>query len=399
MNKYNTSNTAFLVTGGTLSYLGDLLYLMALNVWISRATGSPELLGMIMSIGSFALFLGNPIGGILADRFDKRTLLFVTDIISALAVLLTYYFYDHGHVNVVPILICNVIISFSFAIYSPTSRALAPLVTSGDGIRKLNSLLSVTGEITKIASPAIGGLLLANSLLGERSLILINSFSFFISGIMNLFLKLTSNEDLKIEHTLTYEIKNLVTSYKEIWLKMDEIRLILVPISLVNLFSGGLHVLLPFLDPTVSKILYPKYLLAEALGAVIGGTISARLKSDLNWIQSHYLLIFSGIALIGLHRLLPIELHYVLLFLFGISIAIFNVNFFTVVQKHADEKYIGRIFGLIFTFISALVPVGNLLYSKIESWIPGYGITSAGIGMSLSVMVLLIINNKKLRLY
>jgi hypothetical protein len=43
-----------------------------------------------------------------------------------------------------------------------------------------------------------------------------------------------------------------------------------------------------------------------------------------------------------------------------------------------------------------LVPVGNLLYSRIETWVPGYGITFAGAGMSLSIIFLLILNKEKL---
>ena len=395
VNKHSNKNIFLLVSSGTLSYLGDLLYIMALNIWVARVTNSPEALGLLMSVGSFALFAGNPIGGILADKYNKKALLVITDIISALSVLITYFVYTENSVNLLPILICNVILSFCFSIYSPTARAIAPFVAKGNGLRKLNSLLTITGEVIKLLSPAIGGFLLAFNFLNERSLILINSFSFVISGVLNYYLIIHSPDHVERKTTLLDDLKSLFSGYKEIWFKMEEIRTILIPISLLNFFAGGLHVLLPFLDLSKDKTDYPNFLLAEAAGAVFGGLISGKLKSDFNWKQSQIILIGSGLSIIGLNNYLPQVTFYPMLFVFGFSIALFNINFFTVVQKHTDEKYIGRTFGLIFTVISALTPVGNLVFSKLESSIPGNGITITGIGMICSIALAMMLTNLK----
>lgn len=385
-------NCGLLVMGGTISYLGDLIFLMAINLWVSRVAQGPELLGLVTGVGSLALFLGNPLGGYLADRFDKKVLLVGTDILSTLAVLMVCASYDSQKIDLLPLLAGNIILSLCFSFYSPTSRALAPIISAPENLHKLNSYLSITGEIVKLTAPALGGLLLSSNLIGERLLILLNAISFLISAVMNACLSIPQRQ-IEVTQSFSseagFEHEGLIGGYKSAWKALGNQRWALVPICLVNFFSGGLTVLLPFLAKNEGAFSYPSLLLAEAVGAFAGGVFSSRLKSTFALRSSFFLLLAAALALSLLNTSFHPAVHLVALVAFGFCLAIFNVNFFTLIQSSISANFVGRTFGLIFTSASALVPIGNILFSQLGALLPAHALTLAGLGMLVSVGVLL----------
>ncbi|MGA4605023.1 hypothetical protein [Pseudoalteromonas maricaloris] len=56
-----------LLNGNVLSLVGDIFYLIVINIWVSRVCDTPDVLSYIIAAGSFSLFLFNPIGGYFAD--------------------------------------------------------------------------------------------------------------------------------------------------------------------------------------------------------------------------------------------------------------------------------------------------------------------------------------------
>lgn len=371
--------------GNSLSYFGDLIYLMALNLWIAKNTEGPHLLSIISTIGSFVMFIGNPIGGLIADSFNKKNLIIVADLMCGIGTLITFIYFEKNHINLIPIIVSQVILSLAFAIYSPTSRSIAPLLASDQKLRSLNSYLSVSSEVIKMIVPGLTGLLLTFSFITEKELILINTISFFVSACNNMFLISTEK---KTEVNLN--VGHMLKSYVDVWRELGHVKVILLPICLVNFFSGGITVLFPFLGKAVSVSHYPNLLLFQAIGAMLGGLLSSRMKQDLDWSQSRWLLIVCGAVLMFLTPQINQYVHYASMMVFGVAISIFNVNFFTIVQKVTPNHIIGRTFGLIFAVSSGLVPFGSYIFGIIGEKVPVHAIQVAGVGMILAILVLMI---------
>lgn len=362
---------------------------MVLNIWIARNSNGPELLGWITTVGSFAMFIGNPFGGMIADVYNKKKLLIIADFMCGLGTLITFLSYTENQINIIPLIFSQIILSLAFALYSPTSRSIAPFLVEGHKLRTLNSYLSISSETIKIIVPAISSILLSLSFISEKKLILINTIGFFTSSIVNSFLSTSEKKILEKFH-----ISKIWTSYVEVWKDLGPIKTILIPICLINFFSGGTAILFPFLGKAVSITHYPNLLLAQALGAVAGGFISGKLNDNLPWSKSKWLLIVCGITLLGLHPQFSFYLHYFFIFIYGLSLSIFNINFFTLVQSITPDRIIGRTFGLIFTIGSGLVPFGNLIFGYIGSITPNYSIQIAGIGMLLVILFIVIFGKK-----
>ena len=180
--RVETKNIWLHVTGNSLSYFGDLVYIMAINIWVSRITTDPSLLSLVTTISSLAMFIGNPIGGVVADLYDKRKILIFADMVCASATFITWLTYKPDHISLPFLILSQILLALTFSVYSPTTRSIAPLLAQGSSLKSLNAYLSVSSEVIKIISPAISGLLLSFSFISERELILINTTSFLLSA-------------------------------------------------------------------------------------------------------------------------------------------------------------------------------------------------------------------------
>ena len=165
------------------------------------------------------------------------------------------------------------------------------------------------------------------------------------------------------------------------------VRLILVPVCIINFFSGGIVVLFPFIGKLVSKSHYPNMMLFQAIGAMIGGLIYGYLKREFAWSEARWLLVICSLSLLGLNPELPFYFHYIFLFIFGAALSIFNISFFTILQTLTPPKIIGRTFGLVYTISSGLVPIGNFTFGAISAENIKHGVTIAGIGMFFSLIL------------
>lgn len=380
------------VAGNSLSYFGDLIYIMAINIWVARITTDPTVLSFIVAISSLAMFLGNPIGGIIADLYNKRKILIISDIVCAFATFITWLTYQHDHISLAFLILSQILLALTFSVYSPTTRSIAPLLANGSALKDLNSYLSISTEVIKIISPALCGILLSFSIISERELILINTISFLLSAISNYFLR-TNEIATKRASKLTDTLK----SYIDVWQQLGVVRVILVPVCIINFFSGGISVLFPFIGKMVSTTHYPNLMLIQAIGAMFGGLIYGYLKRDFAWAETRWLLILCCFSLLGLNPDIPFYFHYIFIFIFGCSLSIFNVSFFTVVQTVTPSSIIGRTFGLVYTISSGLVPLGNFVFGTISKEYLKYGISLASFGMFISLAAFMLFDKQLLK--
>ncbi|WP_284193120.1 MFS transporter, partial [Vibrio zhanjiangensis] len=95
LTRKSRNNTSLFIFANTISYLGDLVFLMVINLWVVRVSGDASVLGLVSAISAIGLLIGNPIGGYLSDKLNKKSLLIISDSFSAIAVLFLYLIYLH----------------------------------------------------------------------------------------------------------------------------------------------------------------------------------------------------------------------------------------------------------------------------------------------------------------
>lgn len=79
-------NFFLLWQGQMVSVLGDVFYLMALNFWMLEITGSTALMGMLSAVTMLPKIILGPFAGVFVDRWDRKKLIVLTDLIRGVIV-------------------------------------------------------------------------------------------------------------------------------------------------------------------------------------------------------------------------------------------------------------------------------------------------------------------------
>jgi MFS family permease len=163
------------------SQAGDWLYNLALLSFVFTATHSTLWVGVTTAARVLPIVVLGPVGGVLADRFDRRRLMIVSDLVrAALMVLLAWVVLASAPVVLAPLLAAASTAAAS--VYAPCAAASTARLVPDLDLPAANAARSVVGQVCIVAGPAGGGLLL---LLGSPALaFLVNAVTFLVSALL-----------------------------------------------------------------------------------------------------------------------------------------------------------------------------------------------------------------------
>ncbi|WP_030022447.1 MFS transporter [Streptomyces monomycini] len=146
--------------GRSLSLLGDSVIPAALALALLRATGSVSSLALVLGCAMVPKLLLLPVGGVIADRLNSRTVALVTDLIRCAMQCLVGLQLLGGEPSIGIIAAAEVVGGAASAFATP---ALSPLVSgtvTAENRQRANSLLGTAGSVARLGGPAIAGLLI-----------------------------------------------------------------------------------------------------------------------------------------------------------------------------------------------------------------------------------------------
>jgi MFS family permease len=164
-----------------VSLVGDWFTLIALGVLISRETGGSGLAvsGLLLAQLIPAVAMG-PVAGVLADRFDRRWLLILTDLARAVLVLLFIPAAGAGGLFWLYVLAC---VHFGVStIFEPARAALMPHLVEPQDLVAASTLSSITWSVMAAVGGIVGGAVL--SAIGVRAAFLVDALTFLASGLL-----------------------------------------------------------------------------------------------------------------------------------------------------------------------------------------------------------------------
>jgi MFS family permease len=171
-----------LLAGEFVSSIGDWLYLVALLVVVYERESSAVLLGVVGAARVLPYVVLSVPAGIVADRFDRRIVLMVTDVARGVAmILLAWLVAIDGPLEVI-VGLTLVAASFS-AFFGPAIGAYLPSLVADEGqLGPANSAWATLDNLAFVIGPAVGGLFIAAG--GLTGAFLLNAASFAIVAIV-----------------------------------------------------------------------------------------------------------------------------------------------------------------------------------------------------------------------
>ena len=170
-----------LIAASAASQLGDWLYNAALLGYVYSATGSPGWVGAATIFRLLPYALLGPVGGAVADRYDRRTVLLVGDLLRcaqmfALAAVVAF----DGPVALVIAL--TALASAAGTAERPAAMALLPRLVGEARLGPANALLHTVQDLGIVAGPALGAVLLAVTT--ATAAFVVNGLTFAISAVL-----------------------------------------------------------------------------------------------------------------------------------------------------------------------------------------------------------------------
>ena len=369
--KLFTRNFTLLLVGQASSLLGNNTLKFALSMFVLEETGSATVFATILALAMAPTILLSPLGGILADRANRKSIMVALDSLSGLAVLMACLLLSLGdRMLVVGALL--VALSILGAFESPTVQACVPQMLSGERLLQGNAAVSQIQAAASLVTPFLGSVLY--TALGIQPIFLGAVACFFLTALLECFLQLDYRRPSRQAGVGAALRKDLSESMEFLIRQEPEICKLLLLAALVSLFvSGAMVVGFPYLVRTVLDLSAALYGIAEStlgVAAVLGGVCVGLLGERLR--LGRLAGVFSGFGLCllpcGLAFLLPLGAlgrYGVLLVFFCICQAgcsVFSTCAISAIQARTPERLMGKVMSFVFTLSLCAQPLGQLLY-------------------------------------
>ena len=392
MENKKTKNISYLVMSKGVSKIGDIMFDFANNTFLAGLNPtSLSLVAIYQSLEKVIGVLFNLFGGVIADSFKRKKIIIGTNFLSGIACIVLSLISKEQWL-VYAIVITNVILAFMSAFSGPSYKAFTKEVVKEDSISKLNSLLETTSTVIKVTIPMVA--IFLYNILGVRGVLLLDGLSFLMAALLILFVTPVNEEvDTKEEMTISGVFNDLKVGFKYVY-SHKPIFIIIILSALVNFVLAAYNLLLPYSSQMfegISDRLYGSFLTAQAIGGFLGSILSSFVNRSLS---SRRLLRLSACS--GLMLMLTAPLYFifhnliVLIFspaLFSLFLSIFNIQFFSIVQRDVDNEFLGRVFGIIFSVAILFMPLGTVFFSVVLN--PNNTFNIFIIGVSITVLSLI----------
>ena len=179
LQAFRSRDFRLLWTGQAVSLLGDTAFLVALGWRTFTLTGSARSLGYVLTLQGLGLLSTVLIGGALADRYDRRTMMLVSDvsrfgIVGALTVI-----DGTGHLSLGILLGLGFAEGLATGFFTPALGGLVPLVVEEPRLGSANALIGMARQGSLLVGPSVAGLLYGFA--GSTVVFGFNAASFLVS--------------------------------------------------------------------------------------------------------------------------------------------------------------------------------------------------------------------------
>ena len=167
--------------GQAVSVLGDGLVLVAIGLYVTRLTGDPADVGLVLAAYSLPLVSLLLIGGVIADRVPRRRVMIAADAVRGVVHGVLALLIATGAVRIWHMVVVGVVFGTAEAFFQPAYTGLVPQTVPEDEIQAAQALGGVSRELTAFVSPALATLLVLT--VGGAAAFALDAATFVVSAL------------------------------------------------------------------------------------------------------------------------------------------------------------------------------------------------------------------------
>ncbi|MBQ4580615.1 MAG: MFS transporter [Clostridia bacterium] len=266
-----------MLQGNAISDLGDLLYSVAIGVWVYQQTGSSALMGVMSSISMFVTMFLSPFTGSIVDKVSRRGVIVGMDVLRGLIMLVLGGLLYASKLTVPGVLLAALLASLCSVLFNPAVNTLMLDLIPHDDMVRGQSIFSATNALITLVGKAFSGVLVA--LLGVPLIVVLNGASYLISAVTEMFIRVPRTVQQGEQVTVKGVLMDFGKAVKAIF--SDRCLKLFVPFALIlNLLGAGpSSLMLPFcMDKGFTTDMYGYLLSVEVAGSLLCVLILGAVK-------------------------------------------------------------------------------------------------------------------------
>lgn len=383
-------NFRLLWTGQTVSSFGNHVQGVAMPFQLLALGASPIQLGIAVALDTLSSIVFLLVGGAVADRVARRTLIIASDLVGGCVVAVVAFLSATNQLRIEHVYVARVALGATDAFLRPAYTAIIADLVPGEVLRAGNAARLLGRSLARIAGPAVGGLAVA--LAGPALAFGLNAVTFFFSFATLMFAN-PARRVLPASASLFRDIRagfGYVLSVP--WLWTTNLYFMVANVAYVGQ-SGVMTPILVRDNLGGSAETFGLLMSAYGVGTIVASVVIAQLA-----IRRPGVLLFAFEALaavsvlaIGLLTVLPATV--ILIALTGVGLASSTVIWEAMLQRHVPEQMLGRVASIDLLGNSLINPIGPIAAAAIVGSVgaPGafviagvYAVSIASIGLIAS---------------
>jgi DHA3 family macrolide efflux protein-like MFS transporter len=403
----------FIWFGQLISIIGSGLTGFALGVWVYQETGSVTEFSFILLSSTLPGMLISPIAGVLVDRFDRRWIMMISDLVAGMSTLTIFFLLYTQHLALWHILITNAVGAIGNAFQFPAYQATVSLLVPKEHLGRANGMIQFAEAASMVTAPLLAGYLIKT--IDVHGVVLIDFVTclFAVASLLIVrFPRHTTQSGNIVEKKKGAFFENVTFGWRYIWGRPG-LRGLLFYFAISNFLFGFMNVTL---TPLVLSFSDEKALglinSVSGIGMILGGLLMSIWGGAKRKINS---LVFAGtmggVALILQGVQASVITIAIAMFLQLFVLPIANGSSQSIWQSKVAPEVQGRVFSVRRLIAISLNPLAYLLSGPTVDYIfeplmakkgplsgtigamIGTG-TGRGIGLMLILLgILLILNN------
>jgi MFS family permease len=416
INVFKNSNYKLLFWGVLVSNIAHVIFNFAISLYILKianiAYGRDQaalVQAIYLAVAGILMVVLTPFGGAIADKVNKVRVMYFTDYIRGIAIILggvALFVIDDPLIIIILLFVVNIILSINSAFFTPSSNSLIRFLLKDEELQQGISYLQGSHNLQAIIGLILGGILYSS--LGIMWIFIINGAGYIISAVSEMFIRYDHHAHTGGDTSVKAITKDIMEGLRYIRGQKGILAVIIMALS-VNfffspIFSNGLPYFVEFglkLEPTYlfQSIMTPEQWFSIisvmfSLSAIIMSVIIAQAKPKVSYAKTLKKLITIMVAVTALTCLsyifyytdiLPINwillVLVVSMFMMGMITIAFNIPVGMVIQTRVEKHQLGKINSLMSVLSQAMIPlasmVAGILISQV-SIIAFYGFSIVG---------------------
>jgi MFS family permease len=340
-----------------LTVLGNGIAPIALAFAVLDINGSAADLGMVVAARSLFNVAFLLIGGVLADRYSRSSVLLSSSIVAALSQGIVAWLVLNGSATILLLAILGMINGAAAGIALPASLAMVPQTVPRHNRREANAFIQLGVYAGTVAGASLGGVL--TSSVGPGWGLAIDALGFALSAPLYLFVRQVSSQPVEQQSSNIWQ--DLRDGWQE-FINRSWVWSIVAQFSIVNAaFSGVMMILGPIVaDQSFGRASWGMIVAAQSVGLMIGSFIALRWRPQRDLFIGVILIVFSAVPIALLGTVSSTLLLMGAFFIAGVGFGQFGVAWANSLQTHIPPDKLARVYAYDAVGSFVAIPIGEL---------------------------------------